>query len=189
MQDAREARLVRSAVAGDREAFGALATGYRDSLYSFAARMLGDHDAALDAAQEALVRAWSALDRFDAGRPFRPWLFAICANICTDTLRRRRPQASLDDPERPEEPDQAPAARGLAEEFEAQESLTQALGALSEIERTVVILKHVQGWSYPEISRTTGLPVGTLKSHAHRGRRKLAEALTMAEAALPEQAR
>ena len=66
MQDAREARLVRSAVAGDREAFGALATGYRDSLYSFAARMLGDRDAALDAAQEALVRAWCALDRFDA---------------------------------------------------------------------------------------------------------------------------
>lgn len=174
------------AAGGDREAFGALATGYRDSLFSFACRMLGDRDGAFDAAQETFVKAWGALERFDTARPFRPWLFAICANICTDMLRRRRPQASLDDPERPEEPDPDPAAGRIAEEFEAQESLTRALGALSEIQRRIVVLKHVQGWSYQEISRATGLPVGTLKSHAHRARRKLAEAMGSADGAMEE---
>ena len=177
MTDARDRRLVLRAAAGDREAFGTLATGYRDSIFSFACRMLGDRDGAFDAAQETFVKAWDALESFDTARPFRPWLFAICANVCTDALRRRRSQASLDEEDRPEPADPHATPERMVEELQAHESVTSALGALSEIERTVVILKHARGWTFPEISDATGLPVGTLKSHAHRGRKKLANAM------------
>lgn len=177
MSDVRDRNLVVRASAGDRDAFGDLATGYRDAIYSFACRMLGDRDRAFDAAQETFVKAWGALDSFDTSRPFRPWLFAICANACTDMLRRRRYQPSLDDEDRrdPADPEETPER--VVEQLQAHEDVTRALGPLNETERTVVILKHARGWTYAEISEATGMPVGTLKSHAHRARKKLAEAI------------
>ncbi len=107
------------------------------------------------------MKAWGGLDGFDRTRRFEPWLFAIAANVCTDMLRRHRPALSLDAEEAADPP--APVAR--------------ALRGLSEIERMTVLLKHVRGFTYEEIAQVTGLPVGTLKSHAHRGRRRLAERL------------
>ena len=177
MTDVRDRELVLRASAGDRNAFGDLAAGYRDAIYSFACRMLGDRDRAFDAAQETLVKAWSALDTFDTTRPFRPWLFAICANVCNDALRRRRYVPSLDEETRPDPPDPEDTPDRMVEELQAHEDVTLALQVLNETERTVVILKHVRGWTYPEISDATGMPVGTLKSHAHRARRKLAKAI------------
>jgi RNA polymerase sigma-70 factor (ECF subfamily) len=182
VSDVRDRRLVARAAAGDRDAFGALATGYRDAIYSFACRMLSDSDRAFDAAQETFVKAWDALGSFDTSRPFRPWLFAICANVCTDMLRRRRYQPSLDDEQRRDPPDPEDTPERRVEEIQAHEAISDALQAVSDTERTVVILKYVRGWSYPEISEATGMPVGTLKSHAHRARKKLAEAMQTQEA-------
>ncbi len=167
--------LVERSVGGDRDAFGALVAEHRDSVYGFACRTLGDREQALDAAQETFVKAWAGLDGFDRSRPFRPWLFTIASNVCTDLLRRRRPTESLDS----EESANPPAPPGdLPDSALAQADMTRALQGLSEIERATVLLKHVQGFTYEQISAMTGLPVGTLKSHAHRGRRKLAERLT-----------
>ena len=176
MSERDEQALVMRAARGDREAFGDLATAHRDTLYSFAYRMLGDREQACDAAQEILIRAYTRLETFDRSRPFRPWLFTIAANTCTDMLRRRgRRGATVDDEGIMETlADDGPSPSRAAVESDLQDHVAGALGKLNETERTVVALKHIQGFTYEEISEMTDMPVGTLKSHAHRGRRKLA---------------
>ncbi|MEA3401096.1 MAG: RNA polymerase sigma factor [Armatimonadota bacterium] len=175
MREPRDDILLQRALGGDRDALGAPASRHRDGIYSFARRMLGDPDGALDAAQDTLLRAWTGLESFDPSRRFRPCLLAIAANVCTDALRRRgranprRSEATLASIPAPGPgPDEMPQAEG---------EVMRAPAHLSETERAVVLLKHVHGLTYPEIAEATGMPVGTLKSHAHRARRKLAEAL------------
>ncbi len=152
-------------------------------MYSFALRMLGDREQAYDAAQETFIRAYTRLDTFDQSRRFRSWLFAIAANICTDLLRSRGSRnitlgadsaihALVTDDMSPPE---------AAAKRELQMTVAAALQSLGPAERTVVILKHIHGFSYEEISEMTGMPVGTAKSHAHRARRKLAELLQHVE--------
>lgn len=174
MQPAHVRSLVERSQRGDRDAFSALVTAYRDRIFGFASRMLGDREQARNAAQETFVKAWAGLGGFDRTRPFEPWLFAIAAHVCTDLLRRRRPELTLDIGEA----DAPPAPEGDGPESALEDTdLARALRELSAMERTTLLLKHVRGFTYEEIAQITGLPVGTLKSHAHRGRRKLAERL------------
>lgn len=174
--------LARRAVEGDTDAFGVLANRYRDAIYSFALRMLGDSEEAFDAAQEILIRAYTGLETFDRRRQFRPWLFAIAANTCKDLLRRRRRHDRVRHDENvvDEPADDGASPAGVVAVVDLQRELTAALQHLSDAERTVVVLKHTQGFTYEEISSVMGMSVGTLKSHAHRGRRKLTELLAPA---------
>ena len=163
---------------GDRRAFGALVTRHRDWVYGFACRMLGDREEAFDAAQEAFIRVWTALEDFDVSRPFRPWLLAITANVCTDLLRRRREQVSLDDRAAAQVPaDPAPSPHQQVAARQTGERITAALVHLTDQQRLAVVLKHIQGLSYEEIAEMTGMPVNTIKSHVRRGRLKLVEVL------------
>ena len=183
MSESEDRILAARVLGGDKNAFGALAAKHRDAMYSFALRMLGDREQAYDAAQETFIRAYTRLDTFDQSRRFRSWLFAIAANICTDLLRRRgKPSISLDD----SPPIGVPAGdeaspSDAVEKRDLQRTVAAALQHLDQAERTVVILKHIHGFTYEEISEMTGMPVGTAKSHAHRARRKLAELLQHVE--------
>jgi len=175
--------LIARVLRGDKDAFGALTAKHRDAIYSFAFRMIGDREQAYDASQEVFIRAYTRLDTFDQSRRFRSWLFAIAANICTDLLRRRGNRATilaLDwTSDRPEVDGVSPLE--AVTKMDLQSSVAAALQRLGEAERTVVILKHIHGFTYEEISEMTGMPVGTAKSHAHRARRKLAKLLEQAE--------
>jgi len=168
---------------GDKDAFAVLAAKHRDAMYSFALRMLGDREEAYDAAQETFIRAYTRLDTFDQSRRFRSWLFAIAANICTDLLRRRgKPSISLDDspPIGVSAGDEASPADAI-DKRELQRTIAAAFQHLDRAERTVIILKHIHGFTYEEIAEMTDIPVGTAKSHTHRARRKLAELLQQLE--------
>ena len=179
MSEAEGRSLIARALRGDRDAFGALATRHRDAIYSFAFRMLGDREQAYDAAQETFIRAYTRLDTFDRSRSFEPWLFAIATNTCTDLLRRRQTSTlSLDDGWGLDVAagDESAPAEALAR-MDLQRTVAAALQQLSDDQRMAVVLKHLQGFSYEEISEMTGMPTGTVKSHAHRGRRRLAELL------------
>lgn len=181
MPDPQDARLVAQTLRGDRDAFGVLVTKYRDQVYGYLLRMLGDSEQAGDLAQEAFIRAYTRIETYDTSRPFRPWLFAIAHNACTDCLRRRRHESSLED-ETTMEPvaDERSSPTTAADLAGLQEGIAAALQKLSEAERTVIVLKHIHGFQYDEISSMVGMPEGTLKSHACRGRRKLAALLQAA---------
>ena len=178
------ADLLRRARAGEVAAFNVLVLRHQDAAYSLALRFLGSRQAAEDATQEAFLRAYRNLASF-RGERFRSWLFTIVANAARDELRRqrRRPQRSLDeardDPDRatldPPDPDPQPDAVALQSELRAH--LEQALRALPDDWRMVVVMSDVHGMSYAEVASAVGVPEGTVKSRLSRARGRLRDTL------------
>lgn len=164
-----EARWVAAARAGDREALAELVRHHQDAVYHLALRLLDDPEEARDVAQEAFVRALTHLDRFDPGRPFRPWILRIAANLAQDRLRRarRRPLPLREDLQAAgEEGDPASAAIRRADVA----ALRHALAALPADYRLLVVLAHLQGRSYREIMEITGLSLTLVKNRLYRAR-------------------
>lgn len=161
-------------------AFEALVLGHQDRLYSIALRMLGDTRDAEEAAQDALVRAYRALAGYDEGRilelRLRPWLATIVLNLCRSRIGRRasagRPPLSLDatdpgtmDPAADER--SGPAATAVRRD--SRRAWADRLLTLPPAYRSAVVLRHVDGLSYPEVATAVDRPEGTVKAQVHRG--------------------
>lgn len=144
-------------------------------LYTVAYRLAGNDDDAQDLVQEALLRIRSGLERYVPGS-LEGWLARIVTNVFLDEVRRRRrrPTESYPaDPDRvlPASPAAEDLVSGLSAEIEA------ALAALPEEFRVAVVLCDVAERSYDEIAVMLGVPVGTVRSRLHRGRKLLRERL------------
>jgi RNA polymerase sigma-70 factor (ECF subfamily) len=168
------------AAAGEREAFGLLVERYQVSVFNVCYRLLGERHAAEDLAQEAFVRAYQRLDRFDRERPFGPWIRRLAANVCLNHLEAQRPRAlALDDEH--DTPLTAPPAvdpAAVHEQAEADAAVRAALISLPPHYRAVIELRHFQDLTYEEIATALGLPVSDVKSHLFRARRRLAQKLS-----------
>ena len=174
-------QLVARTLAGDRDAFGAIVDHYRDRVFNVAYRTLGDRERADDAAQEAFVKAYTRLSTYRSDAKFSSWLFSITANLCIDMLRKRSfGAASLDDPDTTIEPAAGDESdpHTVGEQNAIQQLTHEALGRLPDVQRLVLVLIHLQGMSYEEAAEILGQPVGTVKSHAHRGRARLKQMLS-----------
>ncbi len=182
--DTDATELVRRAQAGEIAAFNTFVLRHQDVAYGLALRFLGSREAAEDATQEAMIRAYRGIGSF-RGERFRSWLLSIVANAARDELRRRkrRPQRSLDeardDPDAPsiDPPDRGPSPEAEAERGELRRVLERALLELPEQWRLVVILSDVQGLAYEEIAESFDIPVGTVKSRLSRARSRLRDIL------------
>lgn len=186
-QAVNEGEWIRLARQGDQAAFGYLVLMYQTPVYNLAYRILGDGAEAEDAAQEAFIRAYTHLGRYDAQRSFRTWLFSITAHYCIDRLRRRRINwLSLED--EVAQPDQrvvasltapmAPDPHTVAEQHERQELVQRLLAALPPTDRAAVVLCYWHDCSYEEIGEALGLSVSAVKSRLFRARRALAGTIT-----------
>jgi RNA polymerase sigma-70 factor, ECF subfamily len=170
-----------AALADDLDrAFEALVVGHQDRLYTIALRMLGDRGDAEEAAQDALVRAYRALATYDGERirelRLRAWLTTIVLNRCRSVATRRttrgpRPISIDGDPARPIAEPESPAAAPaeVAERHSERDRWGARLMALPVAYRTAVVLRHVDGLSYPEVAEVLGRPEGTVKAQVHRG--------------------
>lgn len=171
-------------------AFPTLVQEHQDRLYSIALRMLGDPHDAEEAAQDAFVRAYRALGGYDSDRiaalRLRGWLATIVLNLCRNRLARRSasrtPSTSLDDAA--DGTRDLPTPDGLSPEATAQrradrDAWAQRLLRLPPTYRAAVVLRHVDGLSYPEAAIALERPEGTVKAQVHRG---LALLRTMLEA-------
>ena len=180
--------------AGDAGAFDLLVTRHQRRVYRLAYRLLGDAEAALDAAQEAFVKAWKALPRFEGKARFTTWLTRITINQCRNELRKRgtvkhtRP-LSLDERVPGTETarvDTLPSADGQAPETLAGLELSEAFRVvLTELEpeaREVLMLREVESLGYEDMAQVLDVAVGTVRSRLHRARaelkRRLAPLLT-----------
>ena len=157
-----------------REKFERMAEEVFPSLYGTALRLTRDREDANDLAQEAVIRAYDAFDRFD-GRNFKAWILRILTNLYINRYRQRQREGlntSLDDEETVYEP-MAPTAeipdRQLFDGLVGAEVET-ALGKVPADFRTAVLLSDVEGMSYEEIAEATNVPVGTVRSRIARGR-------------------
>lgn len=161
-------------------AFERLVVTHQDRLFTIALRMLGDRGAAEEVAQDAFVRAYRALAAYDAPRiretRLRPWLSTIVLNLCRNHLTGRgRPRPgdrSLDaDAALGTEPS-APARLSppaIIEARDARDAWAARVLALPPAYRGPVVLRHIDGLSYPDVAAALGRPEGTVKAQVHRG--------------------
>jgi RNA polymerase sigma-70 factor, ECF subfamily len=173
---------LRTSLADDLDgAFEALVEGHQDRLYTIALRMLGDRGDAEEAAQDAFVRAYRALASYDGERirelRLRAWLTTIVLNRCRSVAARKaargpRPVSIDGDQARPIAEPEAPPATApseVAERHAERDRWAARLMTLPASYRTAVILRHVDGMSYPEVAAALGRPEGTVKAQVHRG--------------------
>jgi len=167
---ADEAELVRRCLARESSALQTFVERFQGAIYGLCYRMLGHCHDAEDVTQDVLLRALRSLDRWDPGRPLKPWLFTIAANRCRTALasRARRPVLSELNAEQTLAATAEPAAADLGEELET------ALTRLREEYRLCFVLFHQQELSCAEIGEILGCPQGTVKTWLHRARRELA---------------
>lgn len=176
---------VQAARLGDEWAFSALIDEYRTAAERLAQQILRTEEAAADAVQEALIKAYRAMPRFQDGN-FRSWLLRIVTNTCYDHLRRqkRRFTVSLDENAEwtpLEMPNHMQAAAENPETVILQDEslrlLLQAIDQLPAWHRHVVLLVDVHGYDYNEAATILKLPLGTVKSRLSRARSALRDAL------------
>jgi len=179
-----EAQTVMLAQQGEAEALDELARSCRQQAYVFALQLIGHPDDALDVAQDAMVRFFRSLGRFDPSRPVRPWLLRIVRNLVRDRARRlrvRRTESLEPDSEdalRFEPRDEAPDPEALASRRELQALVWKCLQELQPRYREVLVLRDYQDLSYADIATTLKIPRGTVMSRLHRARRLLQEAVS-----------
>jgi RNA polymerase sigma-70 factor (ECF subfamily) len=181
----RELTVTRErAVSGsDREYFEELVRRHYRQAYHVAYRLSGSHADADDLTQEALIRAFESLHRYQRHLPFINWLYRIMVNLYIDEVRRRKraPTESFEAiPALAEiaDPDSDPAERVLSRELDGR--IQEALQSLPNDFRTAVTLCDVEGFSYEEISEIMGCSIGTVRSRVHRGRKLMKQRLGVA---------
>lgn len=191
-----EEKLISQAARGDVDAFNKLVLCYQDMAYQHALVILGDEESAADVTQDSFIKAYRAMGFFRNGS-FRAWLLRIVTNTAYDSLRqlRRQPtQPLIPDDEQGEDvespswlADPGPSVQSRVERKEENLNLMQLLAELPELYRSVITLVDVHELDYGEVSRTLGIPLGTVKSRLTRARLQMRKKL-IHEQAFPAQA-
>lgn len=171
---ASEQKLIAAALGGDQRAYGELVSRYYQQVIGVVYRMCADIYLAEEAAQEAFVRAWQRLERYNPERPFRNWVYRIAINAALDALRKQPPSLSLNDAPLAA-PQSGPEAR--LERKEQAEIVQRAVMALPEASRAVLVLREYQQLSYQDISDALGIPLGTVMSRLNYARGALRKSL------------
>jgi RNA polymerase sigma-70 factor (ECF subfamily) len=174
--------LLACAQAGDERAFRRLVEPYRHALEVHCYRMLGSAPDAEDVAQESLLRAWRALERFEPRAQFQTWLYRIATNACLDELERRprRPEPIDPFPDRAVEaaaaPTYDPAARyAIREGMEL--ALLRTIQELPGRQRAVLIFRDVLGWTAPDVAEVLESTVASVNSALQRARATIEQLL------------
>jgi RNA polymerase sigma-70 factor (ECF subfamily) len=177
--------LIEAHLAGDPRAFEAIVARYQVRLLNFVYRMIGDRERAEDLVQEAFLRVYRHLDRFDRSRRFSTWVYTIASNLAKNELRNRS-RSPLVTFERPARSDEAEAstldieARGTRPDdmFEQRRLRTLVDTTVSRLalhHREVFVLRELEGKSYEEIADIMHCNLGTVKSRLNRARQSFAE--------------
>jgi RNA polymerase sigma-70 factor, ECF subfamily len=172
----------------DQALFSELAMEHMPALYSAALRMTRNPSDAEDLVQETYLRAYRGFGGFTEGTNLRAWLYRILTNTYINSYRaaKRRPEiADVEDVEdlylyRRLSPVDGAPTRSAEEEALASftdDEVKAAIESLPEAFRIAVLLADVEGFSYKEIAEITDVPIGTVMSRIHRGRRALQKAL------------
>jgi RNA polymerase sigma-70 factor (ECF subfamily) len=167
--------LVRRACAGEEEAYSILVGRYMRSAYLVAFSVTRRHEDAEDAAQEAFMVALQRLEECRNPDRFGGWLMTIVRNRSRNLLRRESLRETSALPETASS--DHPLPDRVTERKELGEQLNEALDALTEVQREVVMLHDLEGWKHREIAEQLGLPSGTVRSHLHFARKALRSSL------------
>jgi RNA polymerase sigma-70 factor (ECF subfamily) len=180
LQPEVEKELIRKCLAGDARFYEPLVRAYEGPAMRVAVGMMGNPDDAYDAVQEAFVKVFNNLGKFDLKRAFGPWFFQILRNQCRDQLRSRQARGRLETVDerlelRPADEESSPER--ARQRTAAREVLWKGLERIGEEHREIIVLKELEGFRYNEIAEIVGIPEGTVASRLFHARRALKEAL------------
>jgi RNA polymerase sigma-70 factor (ECF subfamily) len=191
-----DAEAIERARGGDHDAFRILVERYQSRAYALALRVLRDEEQARDAVQDAFLKVYRSLDRFEGRSSFYTWLYRLVMNVCLDLRRRDRSarHQEWDETQGVESmAGAAPLAGGegsldfdpadVAMRRELRDQLAAAIDELPDAARETLILREVEGLSYAEIAEALSIPKGTVMSRLHYARRRAREILTSQAAA------
>lgn len=177
--------LIEAHLAGDPQAFAQIVSRYQVRLLNFVYRMIGDRERAEDLVQEAFLRVYRHLERFDRSRKFSTWVYTIASNLAKNELRNRsrsplvnfeqaRPRND-DEPRTLDFEDSATRPDDLYERRHLRALVDQTVARLSSHHREVFVLRELEGKSYEEIAEIMHCNLGTVKSRLNRARQSFAE--------------
>ncbi len=167
--------LVRQAREGDAVAFGLLVRRYQRPAYAVALSVVGRHEDAEDAAQEAFLVALERLEECRNPDRFGGWLLTIVRNRSKNLIRRESLRETDEVP--PGARSKMPTPDRVTETSELRDLLEEAMRELPEVQREIVMLHDLEGWKHREIAERLDLPPGTVRSHLHFARKALRKAL------------
>jgi RNA polymerase sigma-70 factor (ECF subfamily) len=178
-------QLIARARNGDELAFRELLKKYERPVFTICLRMVRNRDEATDLAQEAFIKVFSMLERYNPSYAFSSWLFKITSNLCIDHLRKRRIETfAMDEPidgekgeiqRQYESSDPDPEQEYIRKEKMLR--LNEAVENLPPHYRIMLILRHQENLSYEEIADSLEIPLGTVKARIHRAREMLKSTL------------
>lgn len=179
MEFAAEQQALEFCKQGRKEAFRPLVDAYFSRLVRVARAVVGDAEEARDLVQEAFIAAYRALDTFTLGRPFYPWMRGILMNRCKVYLRTKRRAAarSRAAAQRPGHWVLGATVSPAPERRRTADLVRRAMSELDEDDREILVLKHIEGFSYDELAETLGIGTGTVASRLYRARGRLKKAL------------
>lgn len=161
--------VTRAALLGDRKAFSQLVEAYQSPIRRFFYNLTGgDEELSKDLAQDTFVKAWLHIGSFQAAAKFSTWLYRIAYNIFYDSMRVQKPDADVDLDTVSDCMEADTGNNGFSIDF------AKALQILKEEERTAMLLFYMEDQTIAKISNIMNLPTGTIKSHLHRGKEKIA---------------
>jgi RNA polymerase sigma-70 factor (ECF subfamily) len=163
-----ESELLELVQRGDREAYQEIVVRHMQSAYYVALAFVHNHQDALDISQEAFIKAFRKIKKFDIKRPFFPWFYRILKNLCIDHYkhRRRLNEVPLEN------------VRVLAVEHEDREmkkALWKGIDELPDEQKEIIVLRYFQQLSYQEIAEILDKPIGTVMSSLYYAKRRLKE--------------
>jgi RNA polymerase sigma factor (sigma-70 family) len=173
--------LIDNAIKGDQSAYDKLMKKYYNLVHNLIFRMIYNKEDVEDLAQEAFIKAFNSLEKFDRQFAFSTWLYKIASNNCIDYLRKKKLNTisidkeidSEDDDLRFEIPDDEYKPDRAIIEDERKVLLEEAIASLPEKYRMVILMRHRDEKEYEEIAKVLKLPLGTVKAHIFRGRELL----------------
>ena len=179
VKDDRE--LIAGARKGDEAAYRVLLERYEHAVFNICLRMVRNREEAEDLAQEAFMKVFSMLERYNPAYAFSSWLFKITSNLCIDTIRKRRIETlPMDQPVQSESgeyarqyesPDDDP--EDVLVKSEKMKQLSEAVDGLPPHYKVMILLRHQEDLSYEEIAECLDVPLGTVKARIHRAREML----------------
>jgi RNA polymerase sigma-70 factor (ECF subfamily) len=178
MAEQPDSALVERCRAGDDAAFTALVDRYKDLVFGLIVRLIADRQRAEDLAQEAFLRIHRGLPYFRGEASLSTWIYRIVVNLCAQERGRRAPDVSLDEADASGRPrvEAARADRSFTD-LELKDRLRNALDQLPDHYRVLVAAHYLDGVQYEALAEALDLPLGTVKTHLHRAKRRLREIL------------
>jgi RNA polymerase sigma-70 factor (ECF subfamily) len=174
MADFDEQGLIERCRTGDDSAFSELVDRYKDLVYGLVYRLSADRASADDLAQDVFLKVHRGLPYFRGEARLSTWIYRIVQNVCSQARARRRPEVSLEPREGQRAIEPGAADQAFAD-VELRDRLDKAISQLPEQYQLLIAAHYLKGVQYEALAEALNMPLGTVKTHLHRAKRRLRE--------------